>query len=227
MKNKVLVIVAHADDETLGCGGTLLKHRDNGDEVVIIFMTDGIGARNPEKNGSEEKLRMQAQKNVCAQLNVKKFYNFSFPDNRMDSVTLIDVVQEIEKVLHIQQPSIIYTHHGGDLNIDHRIVHQAVMTACRPQPNSSVHTILSFEVNSSTEWASENMGGHFIPNYYVDISSFIKEKEQLLNLYADEMRVYPHSRSIEAVMNLNKLRGNSVGLQAAEAFMLLRQIIVI
>lgn len=219
---KVLVIVAHADDEAIGCGGTLLKHSDNGDEVRIIYMTDGVGARASDPVASID--RLSAQKQACHQLDVSTFYNHAFPDNGMDQIPLIEVAQVIEPVIKEYKPTIIYTHHGGDLNIDHRIVHQAVLTACRPQPNTSVKKILSFEVNSSTEWASISMSAPFLPNYFVDISRYNKEKQLLLEKYQNEMKPYPHTRSIEAIDYLNKVRGSSIGVESAEAFMLIRLI---
>jgi len=220
--NKVLVIVAHSDDEAIGCGGTLLKHRDASDEIRIIYMTNGVGARNADTLDID--IRLKAQKSACRQLEISEYYNFDFPDNKMDTVPLIDVAQAIESVLTQYQANIIYTHHGGDLNIDHRITHQAVMTACRPQPNSSILKILTFEVNSSTEWSSLTMTAAFSPNYFVDISNYQQEKKEFLRHYEKEMRGYPHSRSYKAITNLNNLRGNQVGLDAAEAFMLIREI---
>jgi len=224
MNNKVLVVVAHSDDEAIGCGGTLLKHRDAGDEIQIIFMTNGIGARS-DADENEEQIRQTAKENSCQQLGVSIEHSFDFPDNGMDQIALIDIVKPIESIISHYQPNIIYTHHGGDLNIDHRIVHQAVITACRPQPTCSIEKILAFEVSSSTEWSSESIGGHFLPTYYSDISTVIDDKKALLCHYEHEMRPYPHSRSIEAILNLNKLRGNHMGLHAAEAFMLIREII--
>lgn len=231
-KDKILVIVAHADDEAIGCGGTLLKHTNNGDEIRIIYMTDGVGARGENnsaenslsKSNSASKNRLSAQLQACQQLKVNKFYNFDFPDNSMDQVALIEVTQAIEPIINEFQPSIIYTHHGGDLNIDHRIVHQAVLTACRPQPDMSIKKILSFEVNSSTEWASTSMSSPFLPNYFVDISGYCNDKQQLLEKYHQEMMPYPHTRSIEAISYLNNVRGSAIGVESAEAFMLIRAI---
>ena len=223
LNNKILVIVAHSDDEAIGCGGTLLKHRDVGDEIRIIYMTNGVGAR--DLDTSEIENRLKAQKYACQQLGISNYYNYDFPDNKMDTIPLLDVAQAIESVLSHYQANIIYTHHGGDLNVDHRITHQAVMTAARPQPGTSVKKILSFEVNSSTEWSNENIGPTFSPNYFIDISNYQTEKEQLLTNYEMELKPYPHSRSIEAITNLNKWRGNQVGLNYAEAFTLLRHII--
>jgi len=225
--DKILVIVAHADDEAIGCGGTLLKHTNNGDDIRIVYMTDGVGARekntNTQDNSASQK-RLSAQQQACKQLSVDKYYNFDFPDNRMDQIALIDITQKIEPIINEFLPTIIYTHHGGDLNIDHRKVHQAVLTACRPQPNSSINEILTFEVNSSTEWASTSMSSPFLPNYFVDISEYQNEKQKLLEKYQQEMKPYPHTRSIEAISYLNKVRGSSIGVESAEAFMLIRAI---
>jgi len=232
-KNKILVIVAHADDETIGCGGTLLKHRDAGDEIKIIFMTDGVGARTSplkpndvanSKVTKEVEHRLRCQKMVCGILKVSQYYNYDFPDNRMDQVALIDVAQKIEPILSAYRPTIIYTHHGGDLNVDHRIVHQATITACRPQPNSPIKTILTFEVNSSSEWSSASIGDNFTPNYFVDISQHQEKKQQLLHHYQGEMQPFPHSRSTEAIRYLNNTRGSHIGVESAEAFMLIRKL---
>jgi LmbE family N-acetylglucosaminyl deacetylase len=226
--NKVLVIVAHADDEAIGCGGTLLKHRNNNDKIQIIYMTNGVSARSPIANAAEKSeinKRAKAQQKACQFLAVNKYHHYDFPDNKMDQVPLIEVTKQIEKVITEFQPSLIYTHHGGDLNVDHRIVHQAVLTACRPQPTCTVKTILTFEVNSSTEWSSAAIGNEFIPNYFVDISDVVEEKNKLLGCYVQEMREYPHSRSVQAINNINQWRGNQVGLAHAEAFMLIRKII--
>ena len=224
MKNKVLVVVAHADDEAIGCGGTLIKHRNAGDEIRIIFMTNGVGARN-EIDGHQSKQRLTAQEKCCQQLHVTNYHNFDFPDNKMDSIALIDVVKRIEYVMETYPANIIYTHHGGDLNIDHQVVNRAVITATRPLPCCTVKKILTFEVNSSTEWSNEAIGTDFSPNYFVDISQELKEKEILLEHYQEEMRPYPHSRSITAILNRNHVRGSSVGLHAAEAFTLIRALV--
>ncbi|NQY62769.1 MAG: PIG-L family deacetylase [Alteromonadaceae bacterium] len=230
-RNKILVVVAHADDEVIGCGGTLLKHRDAGDEIQIIYMTDGVGARNESNTNtataknSEKEIRLTSQINACEQLAMSKFHNFDFPDNRMDQVALIDVTQAIESVINNYPANIIYTHHGGDLNVDHRIVHQAVMTACRPQPMCSIEKILAFEVNSSTEWPSASMSTPFYANYFVDISNYQAEKQLLLQHYRQEIKPSPHSRSLQAIAHLNHARGNHVGIESAEAFTLIRQIV--
>jgi LmbE family N-acetylglucosaminyl deacetylase len=145
------------------------------------------------------------------------------PDNRMDELALLEVVKIIENVVSDCQPQIVYTHFAHDLNIDHRVTYQAVMTACRPLPGAQWHSIFAFETVSSTEW-SEHSGKPFHPNHFVDIVGMIEKKQAALEAYAVEMRQFPHPRSIESLLALSKVRGASVGLQAAEAFEVVRSI---
>jgi N-acetylglucosamine malate deacetylase 1 len=215
---KILVVAAHSDDEALGCGGTIARHVAEGDHVSVIFMTDGVGSRLAADAESIE--RQKASDQACAILGLSSVTRLDFEDNRMDGIPLLDVVKAIEKVIQVVQPQVIYTHHSGDLNIDHRVTHNAVMTACRPQPGFSVEEIYAFEVLSSTEWQSPNLQP-FIPNKFVDISQYINQKKAALTAYALEMRDAPHSRSIENVLRLTSLRGNAVGCDYAEAFSVL------
>lgn len=212
--NKVLIVAAHSDDEVLGCGGTITKHIANGDEVTVMYMTDGVSSRVLNEGAVD---RESASFNAMNILGVQDIRQSDFPDNKMDSVPLLDIVKDIEVILSDLSPNIIYTHFPYDLNIDHRVTHAAVMTACRPQSWSSVKKILSFEILSSTEWNSPSHPS-FIPNYIVDISSFWNKKLAALKCYDDEMRAYPHSRSYECVEALAKLRGATNGMKLAEAF---------
>ena len=213
----VLVVVAHPDDEAIGCAGTILKHTLNGDKVQILILSDGFSSR---LNGEK---RDNTAYEVSSELGCKKPILCNFPDNKLDSIPLIDLVKRIEQVISEFSPEIIYTHHVGDLNIDHQITHKAVMTACRPLPNSNVKQIYAFEILSSSEWQTPGYFP-FIPNVYVDISNYIETKKQILIMYGEEMRDFPHSRSIENIINLASLRGASVGINYAEAFMLLRKV---
>lgn len=218
--NRVLVVAAHSDDEALGCSATLAKYIDKGYEVDIIFMTNGVSSRNTSSNTSE---RVSAAVNAMNKLGINSISQFDFPDNAMDSVPLLDVVKKIEEVIDLKKPNIVITHHAGDLNIDHVITHRAVMTACRPIPEHTVKTILAFEVVSSTEWNSYQ-ANPFVPNYYVDVTGYEGKKVEIVKCYEEEMRATPHSRSVEHVKVLMKHRGFSVGVRAAEAFMLVRHI---
>ena len=221
---KILVVAAHPDDEVLGCGGAIARHVDEGDEVYIVFMADGVTSR--EKVADEDlRVRHKAAYSSCEVLGAQTPQFLGFPDNKMDTIALLDIVQTLEKVMDKIQPSIVYTHHDGDLNVDHRITHRAVLTACRPQPENYVNEIYSFEILSSTEWASPSVKNTFAPNRFVDISKVIERKIKALTAYADEMRDYPHSRSIETVELLAKYRGSTMGMRAAESFKIERRLI--
>jgi len=214
--NSVLVIAAHADDEALGCAGTIAKHIKHGDKITVVFMTDGVSSRVTCENINEDDRKGSAEKAMKI-LGVSELRQYSFPDNKMDSLPLLDIVKVIENIISEVKPSIIYTHFAHDLNIDHRVTHAAVMTACRPQPGASVKKILSFEVLSSTEWNSPSHQT-FLPQYIVDITEFWDEKLAVLRCYHDEMRDFPHSRSYECVEALATLRGATHGFNKGEAF---------
>lgn len=221
MNKVVLVVAAHSDDEALGCSGTMAKHIGAGDKVHVLFMTNGVDARGEgeETNNERENSALEAM-NI---LRVTSMQNLDFPDNRMDTVALLDVTKAIEEKIAELHPEIVYTHHLGDLNIDHQITHKAVMTACRPTPNFCVKEIYAFEVLSSTEWQTPN-NMPFIPNMFVDISPYINLKKSVLEAYGQEMREQPHSRSIANVLRKSAVNGNLIGCAYAEAFSALRVI---
>ena len=222
MNDTVLVVVAHADDEALGCGGTIVRHVAEGCKVHVVFMADGVTSR-PGAERAELQARLSAARRAQAILGVSHIHSFGLPDNRMDSLPLLDVIQQLEPVIEDVRPSLVYTHHYGDLNVDHRITHQAVMTACRPVPGHSVKEIRCFEVLSNTEWGGDAFPP-FVPNIFVDISAYLDVKRAALAAYEDEMRGVPHSRSAVHAEVLARHRGYCVGLQAAEAFALARKV---
>jgi N-acetylglucosamine malate deacetylase 1 len=216
--NNILVVASHPDDEVLGCGGTIVRHVDGGDKVFILFLADGVTSR-ANKNDEEARLmRIKAANSASTYLGAELPRFLKFPDNKMDTIPFLDVVQEVEKVISEIRPKIVYTHHIGDLNIDHQITHKAVMTAARPQPNSTIREIYSFEVLSSTGWSTPSAESFFIPNKFVDISTTLDRKLSALEFYDGEMRKFPHSRSVKSVSILAHHRGSSMGMSAAEAF---------
>ena len=217
----VLVIAAHADDEVLGCGGTMARLAGAGCEVHTVFMTDGVSARGSADGGEA---RRQAAGFAANKLGSQQPTFHDFPDNAMDSVPLLEVTRVVESTISRISPQIVLTHHHGDLNVDHQVVHRAVVTACRPQPGHSVKTILSFSVRSSSEWCVSNRGNYFQPNLFVDIESTLSKKIKALEAYAMEMRESPHTRSLEAVEAEAILLGSSVGIHAAEGFEMVRSI---
>ena len=223
-----LIIAAHPDDEVLGCGGSMAKWAKIGHEVHVLIMAEGATSRDKyrDRKFRKDELSMLAQSanQVVNILGIKSVELMDYPDNRMDSVDLLDVVKSIEERIEKIEPEIVITHHIGDLNIDHQITHQAVITACRPKPEQTVKQILSFEIPSATDWQSSTMGNPFIPNWFEDVSDTLELKIKALEAYKSEMRDWPHTRSIKAVEYLAKWRGASVGCDAAEVFMLIRNI---
>lgn len=229
MSGTVAVIAAHADDEVLGCGGSIARMVGYGNAVHVLLMADGETARvsagaHASQVGSIS-ARQSAAEVACEVLGCASLTQLSLPDNRMDTVGLLDVVKEIEKFLLRYKPSTVFTHHAGDVNVDHHIVSRAVVTACRPQPGHCVKELLSFEVPSSTEWQPPSVAQPFSPNWFVDISSTLDTKLKALQAYASELRPFPHPRSIEAITALARWRGATVGVHAAEAFVLMRKIL--
>tara|TARA_Y100001970_G_scaffold292364_1_gene433399 strand:- start:3603 stop:4301 length:699 start_codon:yes stop_codon:yes gene_type:complete len=227
-KNYVLVVAAHPDDEVLGCGGTISRHIQNGDSVHVLILAEGITSRSKLNiNGRLKKELLSLSESAHRANKILGTTSISinhFPDNRMDSIDLLDVVKKVEEYIIKIEPNIVYTHHAGDVNIDHRITHDAVITACRPQPNHCVKKLLFFETASSTEWNPFGSGTTFHANWFVDISMTISKKIKALEAYSSEMREWPHARSIKNIEYLAHWRGASVGMEAAEAFILGRNI---
>jgi len=220
MNKRILVVAAHADDEALGCGGTIAKYVSDGDEVHLVFLADGVTSRDGVDINEVEDRRAAAE-NSQNILGVKSATYLGLPDNSLDTIPLLKIVKSLEEIIRNFLPSIIYTHHSEDLNIDHRITYQAVITACRPVPGLSVREIYSFEVISSTDW-SASTSRKFNPQLYTNITNYIDIKVRSLEAYRYEMREHPHSRSIEHALALAKHRGLSMGCDYAESFEVIR-----
>ncbi|MAE21967.1 MAG: GlcNAc-PI de-N-acetylase [Pseudomonas sp.] len=219
-KQTVLVVAAHPDDEVLGCGGTIYKHHLAGDKVYLITLTNGVSARD-NHDSDDTVIRNEALEKSCKTLGVDEYHCLSFPDNQMDTISLLSITKEIEKFAKDKKISTVYTHSLKDLNIDHQITHKATLTAFRPQPGLSVKRILAFEVLSSTEWSSD----FFTPNYFVTLSDDCwNKKMEAMKYYSEELREFPHSRSIRNIENIGSLRGACIGYTKAEAFELIRSI---
>ena len=216
MTDRILVIAAHPDDEALGCGGTIARHVAEGDSVHVLFVADGETARVMAAKSNRNIAAFEASKVLGTQPPI--FLDYA--DQKLDTLPLLEITQTIERYVAEIRPTIVYTHHAGDLNNDHRIVHQAAMTALRPLPGSTVRAIYAFEVLSSTEW-----GNGFWPNHFVDISDdAATRKLRALACYAEEIRPYPHARSFSSVLSMENVRGASCGVGRAEAFLTLRSI---
>lgn len=226
--HKILIVVAHPDDEILGCGGTILRKIAEGHEVYSLVLGEGITSRYDKRKFVEkEKLEVlhNSHAKVSKFMGFRKDWLFDFPDNRFDSVDLLDIVKVIEKVKKEVQPEVIYTHFENDLNIDHRITFQAILTACRPIAGESVREIYSCEMPSSTEWISPfSNGAYFRPNVFIDIEKTIDKKIEAMKLYESEVKKYPHPRSPEALKITAQRWGIVCGLKYAEAIILIRAI---
>jgi len=229
MTNSVFIVAAHPDDEVLGCGGSIARHADAGDHVQVLIVAEGATSRQQQRdrgqvNAELSDLARAAQK-AGEILGASGVELLDLPDNRLDSLDRLDLIKLIEARIESYQPQIVYTHHSGDVNVDHRRLHEAVVTACRPTPGHCVRRLLSFEVASSTEWQPPGSAPAFQPNWFVDISAQWERKQLALEAYASEMRPWPHARSIQALEHLARWRGAQVGVEAAEAFCLLRQLL--
>ena len=218
---RVAIIVAHPDDEILGCGGTIAKHSSRGDIVDVVFFTDGESSRleHTSKNIAERKQSAINALNILGVNGKIEFLNY--PDNELDSVSLLKLTQSLEEIILPLQPSVIYTHSTVDLNIDHQLVNRSVMTCFRPVTAKTPKKIYGFEVPSSTEWA---LNDKFAPTHYVDITLQLGVKLAALSEYEAELRESPHPRSIQYITALSTIRGGQSGCSYAEAFETLRSI---
>jgi LmbE family N-acetylglucosaminyl deacetylase len=228
LERTILILAAHPDDEVLGVGGTVARHAARRDKVHIVIAAEGATSRGENRNADVRRGEidgLQAAARRAAQILGAASVRFlGFPDNRCDSVDRLDLTKAVEQVVSELRPDTVYVHHCGDVNIDHRLLHEAAFTACRPQPKHCVKRLLSFETVSSTEWAPPGSLPVFQPTVFVDVSAHWQKKLAALDAYQSEMRKWPHPRSITAIEHLGRWRGASVGVHMAEAFMLLREV---
>lgn len=223
----VLVIAAHPDDELLGVGGTIRKFANQGISCHAVIIGEGITSRSDKRDEADAKDLLMLKEDARKAADVVGYQTIDFcelPDNRLDGMDLLDVIKVVSKYVEKYKPDTIFTHHHGDLNIDHRIVCEAVITACRPVGDYFVEKIYAFETPSSTEW-NYNYEQPFIPNVYIDVTDTVEAKVDGMRCYRSESAVFPHPRSAEALRALATLRGSNVGMEKAEAFMLLREVV--
>ena len=223
----VLVIAAHPDDEILGEAGTIRKLTDEGVCCRALIIAEGLTSRSAKRSDHDLSELEKLQNDARASAVIVGYQTIDFcglPDNRLDSMNLLDIVKIVNGYIDKYKPDTVFTHHHGDLNIDHRIVCEAVLTACRPVNEYTVKRIYAFETPSSTEW-NYTYENPFRPNVFIDVSSTIQAKLHGMKCYTSENAVFPHPRSPEALIALAEYRGSNAGMKYAEAFMLLREVI--
>ena len=218
---RVLAIAPHADDEIIGLGGTLLKHIQQGDEVYVCIVTRGCEPLFPK--ALMEKLRTETL-NCHQKLGVKKTFFLEFPSVMLESLPRYELNSAMAKVFEEVAPQIIYIPHFGDMQKDHALVSEAAMVCVRPKYSYKVEGVYAYETLSETEWNIPHVANAFIPQRYVDISEILEEKLALLECYESQVAPFPNPRSLEAVTALAKYRGATVGVNAAEALAVIREI---
>lgn len=212
----ILVIAPHAIDEVLGCAGAIARTVSAGGKVYpLMLFGDGSGRDAQRRSAAREAARI---------LGTEPPEFSGLAENHGDTLPLQAVVRPIDQMVRKIRPQRVFINHGGNLHADHQAAFRAAMVVFRPQPEEPVREILAYEVLSSTEWAVQGAGFPFIPNHFIDITAALETKMAALQPYAPEMRAAPHTRSLEGVRSLARNRGLSVGLSAAEAFMVIRRI---
>lgn len=223
----ILVLAAHPDDEVLGCGGTMARRAREGHDVFVAILGEGITSRFAQREDAaqEDVDELQGVSGRVADfLGARELFSFGLPDNRFDTVPLLDVVKIVEELIDGLKPEVVYTQHGGDLNVDHSVLYRATLTATRPQSGMPVREVYSYEVASSTEWAFQKFEPVFRPNVFVDIADTLERKVAAMEMYESEARPFPHPRSPEALRAAAARWGSVVGVGAAEAFELVRAV---
>lgn len=222
----VLAVVAHPDDEILGVGGTLARHAET-DEVHVCMLSDGVTARYEEQTQEAEneiKRRREQARSACDHLGVKSVHMQEFRDQHFDAVPLLELVQTIESKIKQINPSVVYTHHYGDLNVDHELTSRAVQTATRPLQESSVERVLAFETLSATEWSLPEPSNAFSPTVFINVSDHMEAKLDAMTEYESELGESPHPRTTETIRQNANVWGAKAGIEAAEPFELLREV---
>lgn len=230
-EKKIMIVVAHPDDEILGLGGSMNRLiREQDAQVHVVILGEGLTSRADKRDVKQWERELELHRANIREAQKKIGYEsvntYDFPDNRFDTVAILDIIKTIEKEKKSSKPDIIFTHHGGDVNIDHQRTFEAVITACRPMQDESVKEIYTFETPSGTEWRASSDPKHFIPNTFISFDeTHLKAKTEAMECYQFEKREYPHPRSPKALTIRAASWGQSVGVGYAEAFCLVRSVL--
>ena len=218
MKNKVLIVAVHPDDETLGCGGTLLKHNANGDEIHWLICTT------IDKKHSHYKARENEIERVSKRYDFDSLHNLRLKTMQVDEYSMSELIGKISKVVNEVQPNIIYLPFKGDVHSDHRKIFEAAYSCTKSFRYPFIKKIYMIETLSETEFAPSTKEDSFVPNVFVDISEYMDKKIELMNIYENEMGKHPFPRSERNIRALATYRGATAGCDYAESFVLLKEI---
>ena len=220
---RVLVIAAHPDDEVYGMGGTMAKLAEKGNEVFVLIVTEGCSTQYPGNKDIIEIKKEEARK-ANSILGVKEVIFGDLPDMKLDTIPHVEINKLIEKTINYIKPQVVYTHHRGDVNKDHKLVYESTLVATRPTHTQDVKEVICYSVPSSTEWTPNVVKDMFMPNIFEDIEEQYENKKKSIIAYNSEIREAPHPRSIEVVITYDKSVGMKVGIGKAEAFQLIRKV---
>ncbi|MDD4170079.1 MAG: PIG-L family deacetylase [Desulfotomaculaceae bacterium] len=219
---KCLVLAAHPDDEIYGAGGTIARYTQMGAEVYVVILTEGCSTQYPGQDGMKERKRREA---LAANqiIGTREVIFYELPDMKLDTLAHVEINRIIEDCIKKLKPAVVFTHHHGDVNKDHRLVFDSTLVAVRPVAGCPVKKLYTYEVPSSTEWAT-GAQSCFIPNTYFDISPVVEQKIAAIKAYSSELRPFPHPRSEQAVRLHHQCRGVACSMKYAEAFTLIREL---
>ena len=232
LKNKkIMIVVAHPDDELLGLGASMnrITQEDWNVKTHVVILGEGLTSRSDSRDVDMWKAKLEKHKQNIVEAQKAIGYGevsiYDFPDNRFDSVPILDIIKVVESEKEKFLPDVIFTHHGGDVNIDHQRTFEAVLTSCRPMKHETVKTLITFETPSGTEWRASSDPRHFLPNFFISVEEKnVEAKIKGMESYEFEKREYPHPRSPEALRIQAKRWGVSIGRDYAEAFQIIRSI---
>lgn len=226
---KILIVVAHPDDELFGCGGSIPIYKDSNSDIRVLYISEGVTSRYLNQNDSKAQIEIKERElmaNESSKFLGYKILDFlRYPNLRMQNIDFLELVKKILFYIEDFKPDLVFTHHPGDLNPDHGITYNAVISASRPTEKFIVKEINIFEIPSSTEWSSNQYSQNFLPTLYINIENSIEKKLEALNFFKKEMRSHPNPRSQEYIKSLAIIRGGEVGIKYAEAFRSIRKVI--
>ncbi len=218
----IVIIAAHPDDEVLGCGATAARMAGEGHRVIPVIVCENASVR------YDSHMQSVLEENAITSADILGMQPPVFlrmPDQKLDTFSALEMAQAIERAFEETKPEVVFTHHGGDINMDHRVLFEATMVATRPTPGNRVRTVFTYETISSTEWAAPGYHSVFTPNTFYDVSSTLALKIKAFSVYESEVKEYPHPRSLEGIEIRAKDWGTRVGRHAAEAFQLVRSVL--